>query len=220
MSLSETEVLAFLQANPAFLAQHADALNIRLPEEKILSFNQGKIAVLQQKTEHMAAQLAAILDDAEYNRHVLANLLSFNRRLLAVNTLSQFARAVRTGLDEDFSLPNNVLRIVIQAPPSAHVPVSIDGSDHIPLQNAVSAIKCVQCGTQIATALLDLLDTAVPMESFLQLPIVWHEQTLAILVVAHEQPDYFNPQLATDFVDSMAQSMATVLARLLRLSKS
>lgn len=217
MAFTEQEALAFLQDNPDFLAKHADVLNIRLPEHKILSFNQGQLSVLKQKTEHMAAQLSTMLDDAEYNRHILAKLLSFNRRLLAVNTLNQFAQAVQKGLAEDFSLPNSALRLLVKAPAKVRVPSAIDGSEMNALHTAATSINTAQCGTQIAGALLDLLDTAVPMESFLQLPIIWRNQTLAILVVGHEEADYFHAELATDFVNSMANSMATLLARLLRL---
>ena len=91
MALNEQTVLAYVQQHPEFLQTHAQTLGIRADETKILSFNQGSLNVLKQKTERMAAQLAQMLDDAERNRSTTAKLLAFNHRLLAARSFSTSA---------------------------------------------------------------------------------------------------------------------------------
>ena len=51
MSIKEAEVLKFLHAQPQWLYEHAAEFNLRPIESKILSFQQGKMQVMQQKTE-------------------------------------------------------------------------------------------------------------------------------------------------------------------------
>ena len=51
----------------------------------------------------------------------------------------------------------------------------------------------------------------------MQLPLRWKEQTLAILVIGHEDEAHFTPDMSTEWVAAIADNMAAVLARLLKL---
>lgn len=86
MSIKEAEVLKFLHAQPQWLYEHATEFNLRPIESKILSFQQGKMQVMQQKTEKMASQLIQMLGDADANHTLMAKFMAFTQRLLIVNT--------------------------------------------------------------------------------------------------------------------------------------
>lgn len=82
MNISEQDVLAFLQAQPDWLNEHAAKFGLRPAESKILSFQQGNMLALKRKTEKMAAQLEQILADAEANQTLITKIMNFNLRLL------------------------------------------------------------------------------------------------------------------------------------------
>ena len=79
MTIASEAVLAYLQQHPEFLHTHAAELGYRAAaaEGKVLSFQQGRVDALKHKTERMAAQLAVMLDNAEYNRRTAAKLQRF-----------------------------------------------------------------------------------------------------------------------------------------------
>ncbi|WP_066567484.1 DUF484 family protein [Snodgrassella sp. CFCC 13594] len=216
MAISEQTILHYLQAHPDFLPKHAEALGIRLPESKILSFQQGSLQALKLKTEKMAQQLSVMLANAEENQATTAKLLSFNRHLLAVNTVNQCIDTVMLSLAEDFHLPHAGL-FISMAVEKVRVKAAYDVHSQKAVMQAVNKLKEPLCGTHIAPALLALLPQQAALESFLQLPVVWMDHTIAVLLIGHEDATYFHEALATDFVESMADSLSVVLARLLRL---
>ncbi len=218
MALNEQTVLAYVQQRPEFLQTHAQTLGIRADESKILSFNQGSLNVLKQKTERMAAQLAQMLDDAERNRSTTAKLLAFNHRLLAANTVGQLAQACSDSLSEDFALPHHVLKIV-QAPANkARIPQAVQAADNSALKKAWGKLSAPQCGQHLPEPVAALLAKSPPLGSFLQLPVWRDDVLLAVLLIGHEDADYFHADLETDLVAEMAQSLSVALGRMMGLA--
>ena len=217
MALNEQAVLAYVQEHPEFLQTHAQTLGIRADEAKILSFNQGSLDALKQKTERMAAQLAQMLEDAEGNRQTTAKLLAFNRRLLSANTMGQLWQACGDSLNQDFGLPHHALQ-VLQAPRNkARIPAAVQAVDKVDLQQAWRGLAAPVCGHQVPAAVRALFAGKPVLESFLQLPVWWGGCLLAVLVIGHEERDYFHAGLETDLVAEMAQSLAVAAGRMMGL---
>ncbi|WP_100089611.1 DUF484 family protein [Snodgrassella alvi] len=215
MSIDEAKVRAFLHAQPQWLYEHAAEFNLRPIESKILSFQQGKMQVMQRKTEKMASQLIQMLGDADANHTLMAKFMAFDQRLLTVNTVTQWQCAIRDGLKNEFALSYYALKIVADIPKNVRVPVTLLAENRI---KAISEkLTAPVCGALPAAALLELLPAQPRLESFLQLPLLWKDQVLAILVIGHENEAHFAPDMATEWVTAMADNMAIVLARLLKL---
>lgn len=215
MSIKEAEVLKFLHAQPQWLYEHAAEFNLRPIESKILSFQQGKMQVMQQKTEKMASQLIQMLGDADANHTLMAKFMAFTQRLLIVNTLAQWQRAISDGLNNEFTLPYHALIITADIPKNVRIPVNLHVNEKFKVIG--KKLTAPACGALPVAALLELLPEQPRLESFLQLPLRWKEQTLAILVIGHEDEAHFSPDMSTEWVAAIADNMAAVLARLLKL---
>ncbi|MGE9548606.1 DUF484 family protein [Snodgrassella sp. CS2] len=215
MSIKEADVRAFLHAQPEWLYEHAAEFNLRPIESKIMSFQQGRMQFMQRKTEKMASQLVQMLGEADANHTLMAKFMAFDRRLLLVNTVAQWQRAIHDGLKNEFVLPDFALKIVTEAPKSVRIPASLIADDKV--KAVAKKLNKPICGNLPMVVLRELLPVQPRLESFLQLPLRWQEQTLAILIVGHEDEAHFTSDMATEWVNYMAENMAVVLARLLKL---
>ncbi|WP_369608387.1 DUF484 family protein [Snodgrassella alvi] len=215
MSIKEADVRAFLHAQPEWLYEHAAEFNLRPIESKIMSFQQGRMQFMQRKTEKMASQLVQMLGEADANHTLMAKFMAFDRRLLVVNTVAQWQRAIHDGLKNEFVLPDFALKIVTEAPKSVRIPASLMADDKV--KAVAKKLNKPICGNLPVVVLRELLPVQPRLESFLQLPLRWQEQTLAILIVGHEDEAHFTSDMATEWVNYMAENMAVVLARLLKL---
>ncbi|WP_367440572.1 DUF484 family protein [Snodgrassella alvi] len=215
MSIKEADVRAFLHAQPEWLYEHAAEFNLRPIESKIMSFQQGRMQFMQRKTEKMASQLVQMLGEADANHTLMAKFMAFDRRLLLVNTVAQWQRAIHDGLKNEFVLPDFALKIVTEAPKSVRIPASLMADDKV--KAVAKKLNKPICGNLPVVVLRELLPVQPRLESFLQLPLRWQEQTLAILIVGHEDEAHFTSDMATEWVNYMAENMAAVLARLLKL---
>lgn len=215
MSIKEADVRAFLHAQPEWLYEHAAEFNLRPIESKIMSFQQGRMQFMQRKTEKMASQLVQMLGEADANHTLMAKFMAFDRRLLLVNTVAQWQRAIHDGLKNEFVLPYFALKIVTEAPKSVRIPASLMADDKV--KAVAKKLNKPICGNLPVVVLRELLPVQPRLESFLQLPLRWQEQTLAILIVGHEDEAHFTSDMATEWVNYMAENMAAVLARLLKL---
>lgn len=215
MSIKEADVRAFLHAQPEWLYEHAAEFNLRPIESKIMSFQQGRMQFMQRKTEKMASQLVQMLGEADANHTLMAKFMAFDRRLLLVNTVAQWQRAIHDGLKNEFALPDFALKIVTEAPKSVRIPASLIADDKV--KAVAKKLNKPICGNLPVVVLRELLPVQPRLESFLQLPLRWQEQTLAILIVGNEDEAHFTSDMATEWVNYMAENMAVVLARLLKL---
>lgn len=215
MTKKADQILAYLRTHPEFLINHAEELGVRPVEGKVLSFNQGSLDVLKHKTEKMAVQVAQMLNDAEQNREISHKLLMFNQKLLSANTLGQLWRAAENSLTDDFQLPCHVLMILAKPKHKVRVPVALDYTNRQDLQSIWSKVKKPICGHRLPDVAYALFDGTLVLESFLQLPIYYDNTLLAVLLIGHEQADYFHPDLATDLVETMANSLAVAMARMM-----
>lgn len=215
MSIKEADVRAFLHAQPEWLYEHAAEFNLRPIESKIMSLQQGRMQFMQRKTEKMASQLVQMLGEADANHTLMAKFMAFDRRLLLVNTVAQWQRAISDGLKNEFALPDFALKIVTEAPKSVRIPASLIADDKV--KAVAKKLNKPICGNLPVVVLRELLPVQPRLESFLQLPLRWQEQTLAILIVGHEDEAHFTSDMATEWVNYMAENMAVVLARLLKL---
>ncbi len=218
MAIDEQTLLDCLRQDPQFLHRHAAELGIRFDEAKIRSFNQGSLDALRHKTERMAAQLAQMLDDAETNRQLSAKLIRFNQQLLRANTLGQLWQAASDSLQQDFGLPYHSMRLLQKPANAAHLPVALDAGSDPALQTAWDTLEAPRCSHHLPEAVAALLPAEPVLESFLQLPVWLGEDLLAVVVIGHPDADHFHPDLETELVSGMADSLAIAMGRIMGLS--
>jgi uncharacterized protein len=216
MNITEQEVRAFLHAQPDWLQEHAVEFGLRPVEKKILSFQQGNMLALKRKTEKMTKQLAQMLADAENNQVLMAKFMNFHQRLLAVETIPQWLDSIADGLLTDFSLPQHIVRILVEATDNINIPNNLLANAEV--KAAASKITKPLCGVLPAVALMRLFPDQPRLESFVQLPLRWYDKTIAILIIGHEEATHFQAGQSTEWISAMADSLAIILARLMKLA--
>lgn len=164
----------------------------------------------------MATQLIQVLADTQANRELVSKILTLDQRLLAVNTVTQWSKAISTSLNNDFNLPGHIIRIVAQPVKSVRIPALLQADQEV-IQTALKLTQ-IQCGIIPPAAFLSLFSATPELASFLQLPLRFGHQTIAVIVIGHADRDHFRPDLATEWVGIMADNMAVSLARILKLS--
>lgn len=209
-------IIDYLHQHPQWLQEHAAQFGLKPVEGKILSFQQGKVAQLNKKTEFLASRLAQITSDGQANHELMTKILAMDKQLLATNTIIQWYNSINTSLTELFHLPHHIIRILARTHHKIRVPPLLIADEQV--TNVVSPLSQTICGGVPSAELLGLMDQKIKLGSFLQLPLRWRNQTIAFILIGHEQADYFSPQLQTDWITALADNMAISLARILRLT--
>ncbi|WP_225747939.1 DUF484 family protein [Eikenella sp. Marseille-P7795] len=212
--MNEKKLLAYLQAHPEFLLNHAAELGVQPAQGRVQSFVQAQWLAQQEKAAKMAGQLAQIMQDADSNHQTLGRLLGFVRRLLAANTLLQVLRAAEAGLREDFGLASGCVWLLAE-PPKKGAPA---GAYRLPENHAahaaLRALKAPLCDNHISPALIKALpQQGKGLESFLLLPVRVNGQTVAVLAAGDADETRFTPDLPLDWVRELAACTAAALAR-------
>lgn len=211
--MKEETILAYLQAHPEFLLNHAEVLGIRPQEGKVQSFAQAQWQAQQQKTAKMAGQLVQMMQEADANFQTTARLMAFARRLLAATTLLQVCRAVSGSLSEDFALPHHRLLLLEEPKKKAVLPedsLLAEGA----AREALQALTAPVCGQRIARPLMALLpQQGRGLESFLLLPVAVGGRNIAVVVAGDADEGRFVAGMPVDLVLELAACTAAALAR-------
>ncbi|UOO82832.1 DUF484 family protein [Uruburuella testudinis] len=213
--MEKQRVLDFLNANPSFLAEHADALGLRLRDDKVRSFAQAQLAASQLKIDKMAGQLEIMLADSEANRITMQRLLALDVQLLRANTVGQVVQALYQTLQHDFGLHQFKLLLIAEPRNKARIPgeIKIDGGK---VRATVAALEKPLLGTKISAEMRALLPagSGVP-ESFLQLPVPVGGATGAVLLAADTDVNRFAADLPTEWIERMAEALGAALSRIM-----
>ncbi len=105
--LDEAQVVAFLKANPDFLARHPElfeTLELRHASGAAVSLIERQVEILRGKSGRLEDRLKALLDAARDNETRAANVHRLARSLIRAPTLAATVTALRKCLREDFDV--------------------------------------------------------------------------------------------------------------------
>lgn len=216
--MKKTDILRFLQDNPDFLAQHAEALGIRVGESKVRAFSEARIAAVSKKIDTMAQHMVQMTENAEYNLATMQRLMRLNLALMGCNTLKQVEAALAASLNEDFKLPQFALALTQKPAKKLRVPEALNLPENDAARNALRKLTAPLCATRALHKHLEKrLPDAVQAESFLHLPLRHHDTLIGVLLIGHPDPQYFAPDAPTEYVALMGDALAATLARIMGL---
>lgn len=182
---------------------------------KIKSFSEVQLAARRDIIENLAMQLEEMYCIADDNFTLIKNIIHLDHALMSCRTYEQVLQVVDTNFTDVFQLPYHVLKLTIETQSSIQL------SDHErvadpDIRNSIQNLHKATTGQQcIHPDLYTWFDDHVAVASFLHLPLIVDGIHLGLLLIGHENPDYFAENAPTDYVEMMAQSVAITLNRIL-----
>ncbi|HUR39621.1 MAG TPA: DUF484 family protein [Verrucomicrobiae bacterium] len=219
--LDERQVVAFLRANPDFLARHPellDALELRHSSGAAVSLIERQVEILRGKSTRLEDRLKTLLDAARDNESRAANVHKLARSLIRAPTLAATIAALRKCLREDF----NVDEAWVGISAGALKRHDIEGLYVIepagPVAKAFDDFfrtRLLECGPLDEPRARLLFPQAKQAPKSAAIVPLEKERDLGMLVLASADPERFQPRQGRLFLDMTAELVsAAVRARL------
>jgi hypothetical protein len=217
----DAQVVAFLKANPDFLARHPELfeiLELRHASGAAVSLIERQVEILRGKSGRLEDRLKALLDAARDNETRAANVHRLARSLIRAPTLAATLTALRKCLREDF----NVDECWVGIAPGALKRHDIEGLHVLdpagPVAKAFENFmrtRLLECGPLEESRAKLLFPQARTLPASAAIVPLEKEKDLGMLVLASGDPQRFQPRQGRLFLDMTADLVAAaVRARL------
>lgn len=214
--LSGDEVAAYLRAHPQFLEQYPDlALSLVVPREQgpAASLVGYQLDILRGKNRDLARRLHELVSTAQVNEQLAVRTHQLTLALMRQASPADTLRATVAALADDFAGDHVALVLLAPVEGLGEAPwlrVLPEGDAKRELLAPVLAAGEPVCGRLSPKRnLLLYADAAAQVQSSALLPL----PGTGLLAVGSADPNRFWPGMGTVFLDMMAQSVTTALAR-------
>lgn len=217
----ESQVLAYLKANPDFLARHPELfelLELRHSAGAAVSLIERQVEILRGKSARLEDRLKTLVEAARENEQRAGNVHRLARSLIRAPTLAATIAALRKCLREDFDVDEAWVGVSAAAL-KRH---DIEGLHVVEPQGAVAKTfenffrtRLTECGPlDEAKAKLLFPQARTPLVSAAIVPLE-KEKDLGMLVLASSDAQRFQPRQGRLFLEMTADLVAAaVRARL------
>ncbi len=220
-AMDEAQVVAFLKANPDFLARHPElfeVLELRHASGAAVSLIERQVEILRGKSGRLEDRLKNLLDAARDNESRAANVHRLARSLIRAPTLAATLTALRRCLREDF----NVDDCWVGLSAGALKRHDIEGLHVLDASGPVARAfenflrtRLVECGPLDDARAKLLFPHAKALPQSAAIVPLEKEKDLGMLVLASVDPQRFQPRQGRLFLDMTADLVAAaVRARL------
>jgi uncharacterized protein YigA (DUF484 family) len=220
-AMDDAQVVAFLKANPDFLARHPElfeVLELRHAAGAAVSLIERQVEILRGKSGRLEDRLKALLEAARDNEVRAANVHHLARSLIRAPTLAATVTALRKCLREDF----NVDDCWVGINPGALKRHDIEGLHVLdpagPVAKAFENFvrtRLLECGPLAEDKARLLFPQAKALPQSAAIVPLEKENGLGMLVLASADPQRFQPRQGRLFLDMTADLVAAaVRARL------
>jgi hypothetical protein len=220
-AVDEAQVVAFLKANPDFLARHPELLerlDLRHASGAAVSLIERQVEILRGKSTRLEDRLKALLDAARDNELRAGNVHKLARSLIRAPTLAATVTALRKCLREDF----NVDEAWVGVSAGALKRHDIEGLHVLepggPVAKAFDNFfrtRLLECGPLDEARARLLFPQARQLPTSAAIVPLEKEKDLGMLVLASTDPARFQPRQGRLFLDMTAELVsAAVRARL------
>jgi uncharacterized protein YigA (DUF484 family) len=216
-AMDDAQVVAFLKANPDFLARHPElfeVLELRHAAGAAVSLIERQVEILRGKSGRLEDRLKALLEAARDNEVRAANVHHLARSLIRAPTLAATVTALRKCLREDF----NVDDCWVGINPGALKRHDIEGLHVLdpagPVAKAFENFvrtRLLECGPLAEDKARLLFPQAkAPPRSAAIVPLE-KENGLGMLVLASADPQRLQPRQGRLFLDMTADLVAAAV---------
>jgi uncharacterized protein YigA (DUF484 family) len=220
-AVDETQVVAFLKANPDFLARHPElfeVLELRHASGAAVSLIERQVEILRGKSGRLEDRLKTLLDAARDNESRAANVHRLARSLIRAPTLAATIAALRKCLREDFNVDDCWVGISAGALKRHDIEGLYVIDPAGPVARAFENFfrtRLVECGPLEESRAKLLFPQAKALPQSAAIVPLEKEKDLGMLVLASADPQRFQPRQGRLFLDMTAELVAAaVRARL------
>ncbi len=217
--LTESDVAAYLQANPDFFERHGTLLStLRLPHNAggaAVSLVERQVLMLRQRNLKLERKLKDLVDVARSNDALAARIHSLALRMLSAPDQSGVIRVLEEQLRVSFSADDAVL--VIFQPPAGQAEsgrflrvVARDDALIAPFRTFLEA-STPRCG-QIRDAQRDFLfgPGTVEIGSAALVPL-GHGAEVGFIAIGNRDSDHFHPGMSIEFLARLGELVSCAL---------
>ena len=208
-------VLQFLRQNPDFLVQHAEELGIYPKESKIRAFSQVQMQHAERQMQTMAHNMEIMTDNARQNNDTMNKIMRAAIALMRCNTIKQLLKIISGCLKNDFNLHDFFILLLVKPQKKIALPENFRLPENHDAYSALAKLKKPHSGHKLIHRKLNkMLPENHENESYLHLPLIADGKTLAVLIIAHPDPEHFAPDAPSDYVALLGEIIGSCLARI------
>lgn len=210
------EVAGYLQQNPEFFEQYADALaEIYIPHPhggRTISISERQILTLREKSKTLENKLRELIQFGEENDAISEKTHRMTLALLGAGNVRAALDAITFNLREDFAVPHVVLR-VWRGEGHSDMPEFAPAS--AATMDFAASLTGPYCSNHAMVDTAPLFGEAAPhLRSFSYVPLRSGE-TFGLLALASEDPQRFYPEMGTVYLKRLGEmASATLLSHL------
>ena len=220
-AMDDTQVVAFLKANPDFLSRHPElfeVLELRHASGAAVSLIERQVEILRGKSGRLEDRLKTLLEAARDNESRAANVHRLARSLIRAPTLAATITALRKCLREDFNVDDCWVGISAGALKRHDIEGLYVIDPAGPVARAFENFfrtRLVECGPLDEARARLLFPQAKALPQSAAIVPLEKEKDLGMLVLASADPQRFQPRQGKLFLDMTAELVAAaVRARL------
>ncbi len=208
------EVAGYLQQNPEFFEQYADALaEIYIPHPhggRTISISERQILTLREKSKALENKLRELIQFGEENDAISEKIHRMTLALLNARDVRAALDAISFNLREDFAVPHVVLR-VWRGEGHTNLPEFAAVSEAT--RDFASSLSGPYCSNHamVDTAIL-FGEASQHLRSFSYVPLRSGE-TFGLLALASEDAQRFYPEMGTVYLKRLGEMAAAALLR-------
>lgn len=216
--ISEEQVAEYLQQHPDFFTGNEYLLEkLYVPHQRgnTVSLVERQTSLLRQKNRQLHDYLGDLVNVARENDIQFNKTKNMVLALLEAETLDDVAVAIDESLCQDFYSDTTALLLFSDQPQEQNNLRLISQSDAVAIQPLADSSQ-TSCGhlTELQNQFL-FREQAFKVKSAAAVPLVKGE-TLGLLAIGSFDPDYFQSNQGTLFLDYIGQVLSRVVSRLLK----
>lgn len=215
--LDETQVLAFLKANPDFLTRHPELfelMELRHTSGVAVSLIERQVEILRGKSTRLEDRLKALLDAARENEQRASHVHRLARSLIRAPTLAATVSALRKCLREDFQVDEVWIGVSSSLLKRQDIEglhrLDTNGPEAKPFENFFRT-RLVECGPLDEAKARLLFPEAAPLPVSAAIVPLEKEKDLGMLVLASVDAQRFQPRQGKLFLEMTAELVSAAL---------
>ncbi|GAB4122783.1 MAG: DUF484 family protein [Sideroxydans sp.] len=194
------DVANYLKEHPEFFSQHLELLTeITLPHPhggRTISLAERQLVELREKVKSLEKKLRELIEFARENDALQLKLHRFTCALFGPHDRATLQQRVKQNLGELFDVPHVALHLWRDEPPTPEV-----------LDFAERQAEPVCTHQAVADSLSWFGETAPHLRSFAYLPLRSDGRSIGLLVLASEDRQRFYPEMGTQFLQRIAETL-------------
>ncbi|WP_432723810.1 DUF484 family protein [Jeongeupia wiesaeckerbachi] len=210
------EIVAWLQANPAFFDDFADEIaQIYVPHHhhgQAVSLAERQLVTLRERTRKLESRMGALLQFGEENDVTSERLHRLTLSLLRAANIAEVLASLRASLAESFGLSDVAVRLWGLDSGDAELPELAPAGEAA--QRLAEQLVSPYCGSHLSDDVRAWFGERGPeLASFGLFALRIADRPVGVMVLASDDAERFYPDMGTLYLSRLAELVAAALSR-------